>query len=142
MPFIYVEAEDEFIIEFPEADFMSNWDSPSAESICENYGHPKCTINFMIDNPSDPIQPMYIAVASTEAYEGELISEKLSEKSYKFKIHGKFKTNVHKDTVAAIKEGASPRLDGVTRFREDYMFEDNNKPALKKDGWLFSAKKL
>lgn len=142
MPFIYVEAEDEFIIELPEADFMSDWDSPSAESICENYGHPKCTIDFMIDNPSDPIQPMYIAVASTEAYEGELISEKLSEKSYKFKIHGKFKTNVHKDTVAAIKEGASPRLEGVTRFREGYAFEDNNKPALKKDGWLFSAKKL
>jgi hypothetical protein len=142
MPFIYVEADDEFIIEFPEPGYMTNWDSASAESICEDYGHPKSTINFMIDNPDDPIQPMYISVASTEAYEGELSSEKLSETSYKFKIHGKFKTNVHKDTVTAIKEGATPSLDGVTRFREDYIFEENGKPDLKKDGWLFSAKKL
>lgn len=142
MPFIYVEAEDEFTIELPEANYMSDWDSASAESVCETYGHPKCTIDFFIDNPSDPIQPMYIAVANTEAYEGELISEKISETCYKFKIRGKFKTSVHKDTVAAVKEGSRPRLVGVTRFRESYVFEENNTPTLKKDAWLFSAKKL
>jgi hypothetical protein len=142
MPFIYVKADDEFIIEFPKPDYMTNWDSASAESICENYGHPKSTIDFMIDDPNDPIQPMYISVASTEAYEGQLSSEKLSETSYKFKIHGKFKTSVHKDTVAAIKEGATPHLDGVTRFREGYIFGENGKQTLKKESWLFSAKKL
>lgn len=142
MPFIYVEADDELIIKFPEPGYMHDWDSTNAESICEKYGHPKFSINFKIDNPNDPIQPMYIFIANSEAYEGELQSEKTSETSYNFKIKGKFKTSVHKDTVVAVKDGATPYLDGVTRFREDYIFEQGEQSSPRNGKWVFSVKKL
>ncbi len=142
MPFIYVEANDEFIIDFPEPDYMSSWDSASAEEICEKYEHPKCTIDFIIENPDDPIQPMLIFVADKEAYDGNFFSEKLSATCYRFKIHGKFRTNVHKKVVEAIKEGAKPKIDGVTRFREGHVFSEDDRQAFNKGKWVFSVKKI
>ena len=142
MPFIYVEANDEFIIEFSTQNYLQEWDSASAEEICEKYGHPKYSIDFRIENESDPLSPMLIFVANTEAYEGELLSEKINETSFKFKINGKFKTSVHKDTVAAIKGGATPVIYGATRFREMYGFDDGNRHNPGKGSWIFSAKKL
>ena len=143
MPWIYVQADEEIVVDLPEPGLMSDWDDAEAEAICEQYGHPKSALNFQIDNVDDPGCPFWIYVGDIDAYDGELFSERLSETSYCFRIHGKFKTKVHKDTLAALKDGGLPYLESVIRFRAGFRYEFNQKRLEEKNHQLrFSDKKL
>jgi|TARA_B110000090_G_scaffold200018_1_gene240583 hypothetical protein len=142
MPFIYVKAQANIKVTLPEPGFMDEWDSPEALAICVEYGHPQSTINFKIDVPEKPLQPMLIMVGDTEAYAGSSLVTKIDDKTYMFEINGLFKSSVHKDTVKAIKEGMVPKLEGVTRYRQGYDFSGANLESLDHGTWQFSAKKI
>ena len=144
MSWIYVQANEEIVVELPEPGLMSDWDDAEAEAICEQYGHSKSALNFQIDNPVNPSYPFWIYLGDNDAYDGNLLSEKLSETSYCFRINGKFKVKVHKDTLIALKEGGAPYLESVIRFRAGFRYEFNqtNGNAERKHQWCFSVKKL
>jgi hypothetical protein len=141
MPFIYIKAQANIKVTLPEPGFMDEWDNPEALAICVDYGHPQSTINFKIDNPEDPLQPMLVMVADTEVYAGFSSVTKIDDKTYMFEINGLFKSSVHKDTVKAVKEGIEPKLEGVTRYRQAYTFSGANLESLDHGAWQFSAKK-
>jgi hypothetical protein len=125
MPNIFIKADCEILIELPEVGWTSDeWKSEENERICEDYGHPKCTINFRIDNPDEPICPAVIYVGDIDAIDGGISVEALSETKYKFTMKGLFKSSIHKDGVALLNSGQKPMLEGVTRFRQGYDLEE------------------
>jgi hypothetical protein len=125
MPNIFVRANCEIDVELPEVGWVSDeWKSSENERICEEYDHPKCTINFRIENPEEPICPAIIYVGDKDAISGGIKVEMLSETKYKFTINGTFKSKIHKDGVALLNAGQRPVLEGVTRFRQGYDFEE------------------
>ena len=142
MPFVYIKALAKIKVTLPEPGFMDEWDSPDALAVCVDYGHPHSTINFKIDNPEEPIQPMLVMVADTEAYEGSSLVTKVDDKTYMFEVDGLFKSSVHKDTVKAIKEGMVPKLEGVTRYRQRYDFSGMDLESIDNGAWQFSVKKI
>lgn len=142
MPFIYVKAKASFDIVLPSDGFMPNWDDLNALRVCEEYEHPKCTINFRIDDPENPLQPMLIFVSDREAYEGGMGAEKIDGKTYRFNVDGLFKSSVHKDTVKSIKSGKNPFFIGVTRYRYAYDIPQDLSLDVSLGEWLFSDKKL
>lgn len=125
MPNIFVKADCEIQVDLPEVGWVSDqWKSRENEQICEEYGHPKCTINFRIENPDEPICPVIIYVGDNEAIEGGISVEAQSETRYKFTIKGTFKSKIHKDGLPLLDTGQKPMLEGVTRFRQGYDFEE------------------
>jgi hypothetical protein len=125
MPNIFIKADCEIEVELPEVGWVSNeWKSQENERICNDYGHPKCTIDFSIENPDEPICPALIFVSNKDALDGGISVEALSETKYKFTIKGVFKSKIHKDGIALMIVGQKPLLVGVTRFRQAYNFEE------------------
>ena len=125
MPNIFIKADCEIEVELPEVGWTSGeWKSQENERICEDYGHPKCTINFRIENPNEPICPALVFVGDNDAVDGGISVEALSETKYKFTIKGVFKSKIHKDGVALLNSGQKPVLEGVSRFRHDYNFDE------------------
>lgn len=125
MPNIFIKADCEIEVELPEVGWTSDeWKSKENERICEDYGHPKCTINFRIENPDDPICPAMIYVGDNDAIDGGISVEALSETKYKFTMKGLFKSSIHKDGVALLNSGQQPMLEGVSRFRQGYDFDE------------------
>lgn len=142
MPNIYAKGAFELTVALPAPDFMEDWDSPEAARVCDEYGHPSFTLNFKIDDPADPRQPMLIFVPDNGAYAGGMQSEKIGDGLYKFAGEGAFKVSVHKDTVAAIKSGAQPMLYGVTKNRAAFDFFDPSGITIELNEWDFSVKKI
>lgn len=142
MPFIYVRANASIEIILPSSGFMSDWDDLDALRVCEEYGHPRCTINFQIDDPEEPLRPMLIFVSDREAYEGGIEAEKIDGKTYRFSVDGLFKSSVHKDTLKSIKARVKPRFIGVTRYRQAFDVPEESIRDLDLGEWLFSDKKL
>jgi hypothetical protein len=125
MPNLFIKADCEILVELPEVGWTSDeWKSKENERICEDYGHPKCTIDFRIENPDEPICPALVFVSNNDAIDGGISVEALSETKYKFIIRGVFKSKMHKDGVALMNAGQKPMLGGVTRFRQGYSFEE------------------
>jgi hypothetical protein len=125
MPNIFVKADCEILVELPEVGWVSDqWKSQENEQICEEYGHPKCTINFRIENPNDPICPVIIHVGANQAIDGGISVKAQSETRYMFTIQGTFKSKIHKDGIPLLDAGQKPMLEGVTRFRHGYNFDE------------------
>lgn len=137
MPYIYIHAKDEFEVVLPEPDFMSDWESAEAEHDCDSYDHPKVTINLKIEDRNDSISPARIYVADKDAIEGGISVKKLDGKTWRFSIAGKFKSSVHKSGINLINSGARPVVDGVTRFRQEFAFDDARDVA-----WEISLKPI
>jgi hypothetical protein len=137
LPYIFIKADAEISVDLPEAGFMPKWESKEAEEVCIKYDHPNCTINCRIDNPQDPISPVLIMIGDKDAIDGKIEVTKNSSTNYLFKISGTFKTSVHKSAIPLINAGMQPVLEGVTRFREGFIFE---KP--RQIDWTFSTKKI
>lgn len=137
MPFVYVVAKAEIIIDLPERGFMSNWESKQAKKICTDYGHPLCSINCKINNPEEPISPVLIYIYDRDAIDGGITVKRVNEVKYIFTISGKFKSEIHKIGLALLNEGHRPLLDGVGRYRETFPFE-----TPKEIDWIFSTKKI
>lgn len=137
MPAVFVKGKADITVDLPEPGFMSEWDSKEAEQDCEDYNHPKCTINLQIADPNDPISPITIYVGDKDALDGSISVTKNSPTSYTFKVDGTFKCSMHKDGVPLINAGVQPVLTGVSRFREEFSFEEPQQVD-----WTFSSKKI
>ena len=137
MPAVFVKAKADITVNLPKPGFMSYWDSKKEERVCEDYNHPKCTINLEIENPIDPICPIMIHIGDKDAIDGGIFVTKNSPTSYTFKVDGIFKSSIHKDGVPFINAGVKPILKGVSRFRQGFAFEDPQTVD-----WVFSSKKI
>jgi hypothetical protein len=63
-------------------------------------------------------------VGDNDAIDGGISVEALSETKYKFTMKGLFKSSIHKDGVALLNSGQQPMLEGVSRFRQGYDFDE------------------
>lgn len=130
MPNIFVKADCEIEVDFLEVKLVpEEWNSRKAEKICEDYGHPKCTIDFEIEGPEGPGSSVLFRIEEKDAISGGISVDKSSETKYTFTINGNFKSRIHKDGISLINAGQKPALEGVTRFRQSYTFEDRPTPA-------------
>ncbi len=137
MPNLFIKANAEIEVDLPEAGWMADWESSEAEEVCEEYGHPKCTINIRIEDPADSVSPVIVHIADRDAIDGSITVKRVDSKKYVFSINGTFKSSIHKNGVSLIDAGAVPSLEGVTRFREGFDFEEPRKVE-----WTFSTKKF
>jgi hypothetical protein len=137
MPYLFIKADTEIEVELPKPNYMKDWESAKAEKICDQYDHPKCTINLQIDDPNDSLSPILIHISDKDVLAGSLTVNKMSSKKYIFAINGTFKASIHKSGIPFIAAGIRPNLIGVTRFREGFSFDESRKVD-----WIFSTKKI
>ena len=129
MPNIFVKANCEIEVDFLEVKLVpEEWNSRKAEKICEDYGHPKCTIDFEIEGPEGPGSAVIFHIEEKDAISGGISVNNISETQYKFTINGTFKSRIHKEGISLINDGLKPTLESVTRFRKSYPFEE--RPSL------------
>ena len=137
MPYVFIKVDTEVEVDLPKPNYMTDWESAKAEKICEQYDHPKCTINLQIDDPNDSLSPILIHISDKDAITGSIAVNKVNSKKYIFTITGTFKSSIHKLGIPFIAAGFRQKLVGVTLFREGFSFDEHRTIDC-----IFSTKKI
>lgn len=135
MPDLY--ASGKMVIKFElDKDGVKAWTNKKDKKRCEDYDLPLIQIEFVIDNPEEPISPWMFSIEDKSAYEGQIVCE-YSGNIFIFTADGKFKFKVHKDIPGLIESGKVPRFEGVLYLRSGYC-----EATVIEDTLRFSKKKL
>lgn len=101
---------------------LKEWTSKANISICEEHGHPKIKMGFLIENESDPLSPLMFYISDKDAYEGGIHCIQ-NGNSFEFTLDGKFKFSLHKDVLEKLTEGKKTEFEGVSYLRCEHSAE-------------------
>ena len=139
MPFIYATGKIvvRCSLDKKENDYIVNeWADKQNEKDCEDYGHPKISLEFEIINPEDSVSPWIWRLTDQDATEGRVDFEK-DGLTYTFTADGKFKLKVHKDIPKLIDTGKIGDCVSIAYLRHSHPGVEIVENSLK-----FSSKKL
>lgn len=139
MPFIYAVGKIvvKCVLDKKENAFIvKEWAAKQNERDCEDYGHPKISLEFQIENPADEISPWEWRLTDQDADGGQVTCEK-DGLTYTFAADGKFKLKVHKDIPKLVDSGKIAACVGVAYLRHSHPGVDVVEDTLR-----FSSKKL
>jgi hypothetical protein len=139
MPFLY--ALGKIVVRCPldrkeNAFIVKEWAAKQNEKVCEDYGHPKISFGFLIENPEEEISPWLFHLTDQDV-DGGQVSYAKDGLTYTFTADGKFKLKVHKDIPKLIDSGKIAACIDVAYMRHGHPGVEIVENSLK-----FSSKKL